>query len=171
MAGEIELDSIYGGRLELVRPTAAEIAELGRAYVDAIAPGAREAVSRMRGEGVVLAVVSGGIRQAIAPLGRELGFHDRDVHAVSVSFDADGRYSSYDAESPLTSQRGKKTLVAALDLPRPSLAVGDGATDAAMREAADAFAAFTGVARREHVVRVADYVISSFDELTALVLP
>jgi phosphoserine phosphatase len=171
MVGEIALDSIYGGRLELVRPTAADIAALGRAYVDAIAPGAREAVFRLRGEGVAVAIVSGGIRQAIEPLARELGFDDGNVHAVSLSFDAEGAYTSYDAASPLTGQRGKKDVVAALELPRPSLAVGDGATDVAMRESADAFAAFTGFARREHVVRAADYVVSSFDELTALVLP
>jgi phosphoserine phosphatase len=171
MAGEIALDSIYGGRLELVRPSAAEIAALGRAYVEAVAPGAREAVFRMRGEGVALAIVSGGIRQAIAPLARELGFDERDVHAVALSFDGEGGYASYDAASPLASQRGKKDVVATLELPRPSLAVGDGATDVAMRDAADAFAAFTGFARRQHVVRAADYVVSSFDELTALVLP
>jgi phosphoserine phosphatase len=171
MAGEIPLDAIYGARLAVVRPTVDEIAQLARAYVDALAPGASEAVFRMRGEGVVLAVVSGGIRQAIEPLARELGFDDQRLHAVSLSFDERGAYTAYDAESPLTGQRGKKAIVATLGLPRPALAVGDGATDAAMREAVDAFAAFTGFVRRDQVVRAADYVISSFDELTRLVLP
>ncbi|MFN2564154.1 MAG: HAD-IB family phosphatase [Gemmatimonadaceae bacterium] len=171
MNGEIPLDSIYGGRLGLVRPAAAEVAELGRAYVEALAPGAREAIFRMRGEGVALALVSGGIRQAIRPLARELGFSEGSLHAVSVSFDDEGVYCGYDTQSPLTNQRGKKALVAALGLPRPVLAVGDGATDAAMREATDAFAAFTGFVRRERVVHSADYVVSSFRQLTDLVLP
>jgi hypothetical protein len=39
-----------------------------------------------------------------------------------------------------------------------------------MREATDAFAAFTGFVRREAVVRVADYVVTSFRELSDLVL-
>jgi phosphoserine phosphatase len=171
MGGEIPLDAIYGARLAVVRPTADEIARLGRAYVDALAPRAREAIFRMRGEGVVLAIVSGGIRQAIEHLARELGFGDESLHAVSLSFDEDGAYAAYDTESPLTSQRGKKAIVAGLGLPRPTLAVGDGATDAAMRESADAFAAFIGFVRRDTAVRAADYVISSFDELTRLVLP
>jgi phosphoserine phosphatase len=171
MAGEISLDSIYGSRLVLVRPTAAEVEQLGRAYVEALAPGAREALFRMRGEGVALALVSGGIRQAILPMALELGFSAESVHAVSLSFDVTGAYLAYDEESPLTNQRGKKAVIADLGLPRPLLAVGDGATDAAMRESADAFAAFTGFARREAVVRSADYVVSSFDDLTRLVLP
>jgi soluble P-type ATPase len=70
----------------------------------------------------------------------------------------------------MTTQLGKRALVATLGLARPTLAMGDGATDAAMRDAVDAFAAFTGFVRREKVVQSADYVVSSFSELTTLVL-
>jgi hypothetical protein len=48
--------------------------------------------------------------------------------------------------------------------------VGDGATDAAMRGAVDAFAAFTGFVSRATVVAAADAVVSSFASLTELVL-
>jgi phosphoserine phosphatase len=171
MDGGIPLESVYGERLALIRPTAAEIAELSGAYLDALAPGAHEAIFRMRGEGVAVALVTGGIRQAIRPLARRLGFSDGSLHAVSLSFDDSGLFVDYDRRSPLATQHGKKDVAAALGLPRPTLAVGDGATDAAMRESADAFAAFTGFVRREPVVRAADYVVSSFRELTELVLP
>jgi phosphoserine phosphatase len=171
MDGAIPLDAVYGGRLAMVRPTAAEVGALASAYADTLAPGAREAIFRMRGEGVVLALVSGGIRQAIRPLARELGFSDASLHAVSISFDDSGVFSDYDASSPLTTHQGKKEVARSLGLTRPSLAVGDGATDVAMREVTDAFAAFTGFARREPVVRAADHVVTSFRELTDLVLP
>jgi phosphoglycolate phosphatase-like HAD superfamily hydrolase len=49
--------------------------------------------------------------------------------------------------------------------------VGDGATDLATRGVVDSFAAFTGFAARENVVRQADVVINSFAELSALVVP
>ena len=170
MAGEIPLEAVYGDRLALIRPTNTDIAHLARAYTDALAPGARDSIFRMRDNGVALALVSGGIRQAIRPLARELGFSDGSLHAVSLSFDAEGQFLGYDEKSPLATQHGKKDIVAALGLPRPSLAVGDGATDAAMRQATDAFAAFTGFVQREVVVRAADYVVASFTELTTLVL-
>lgn len=171
MNGELPLETLYGKRLDLVRPTSAEVSQLARAYSDALAPGARDAIFRMRDAGIRLALVSGGIRQAIRPLARELGFSDGSLHAVSISFDDDGRCCGYDAHSPLATQAGKKSVVASLRLPRPSLAVGDGATDAIMRDATDAFAAFTGFVRRETVVTAADHAVSSFEELTALVLP
>jgi phosphoserine phosphatase len=170
MEGIIALEAVYGERLAIVRPTTVEVAELARAYADALAPGAREAIFRLRGEGVALALVSSGIRQAIRPLARELGFTDGSLHAVSISFDDAGAFLGYDEKSPLATQQGKKDVAARLNLPRPLLAVGDGATDAAMRQATDAFAAFIGFVRREPVVQVADYVVTSFRELTDLVL-
>jgi phosphoserine phosphatase len=170
MTGEIPLEAVYGDRLALIRPTAVEVSALARAYVDALAPGARDAIVRMRDAGVTLVLVSGGIRQAIRPLARELGFSDGSVHAVSVSFDDAGEFAGYDETSPLATHHGKKDVAAALRLRRPSLAVGDGVTDAAMREATDAFAAFTCFARRERVAGMADYVVTSFRELTDLVL-
>jgi hypothetical protein len=46
--------------------------------------------------------------------------------------------------------------------------VGDGSTDAAVRGVVDNFFAYTGVARRENVVRVADAEAKSFEELRGL---
>jgi phosphoserine phosphatase len=170
MNGTIPLEAVYGDRLALIRPTSVDVADLARAYADALAPDARDSIFRMRDKGVSLALVSGGIRQAIRPLARQLGFSDGSLHAVSLSFDDTGQFVGYDKKSPLATQHGKKDIVAALALRRPSLAVGDGATDAAMRQATDAFAAFTAFVRRDAVIREADYVVASFVELTTLVL-
>ena len=170
MNGATPLEQVYGERLALVRPTAAEIAELGEAYVARLVPGAADAVARLHGAGVLVLLVSGGIREAIGPLARRLGVPNAKLHAVSVRFDAAGGYAGWDERSPLATADGKRTVVAALAPPRPALAVGDGATDVAMGAAVDAFAAFTGVVRREPVARAADHVLDSYDALTALVL-
>ena len=170
MDGATPLDQVYGERLALVRPTAAEVAALGDAYVRAIAPGAANAIARLHGAGVLVLLVSGGVREAIAPLARRLGVPNAKLHAVSVRFDAAGAYAGWDERSPLATADGKRAVVDSLGVPRPALAVGDGATDLAMRPAVDAFAAFTGVVRREPVARAADHVLDSFDALAALVL-
>jgi len=170
MDGAIALDAVYGERLALIRPTADEVARLAGAYAERAAPGAADAVARMRAAGVRIALVSGGLREAIVPFARALGFADADVNAVPIRFGPAGDYAGFDETSPLATQRGKPQFAAQLALPRPTLAVGDGSTDAEMRPAVDAFAAYTGFVRREPVVRGADYVVSSFDELAALVL-
>jgi len=170
MNGELSLDSVYGERLQLIQPTADDIRALATAYAAALAPDAADVVRQLRARGVHLVLVSGGIRQAIAPVAHALGFDSADLNAVSLVFDPSGRYVDYDAQSPLTTQHGKRTVIEHLTLPRPILAVGDGSTDIAMRRAADAFAAYVGFARRENVVAAADLVIGSFTELAQVVL-
>jgi phosphoserine phosphatase len=92
------------------------------------------------------------------------------VHAVSVAFTPEGRYAGHDAQSPLTTSDGKRTVVERLALPKRVLAVGDGATDLAMKPAVDMFAAFTGFVNRPAVVAGADIAIDSFDQIVELVL-
>jgi phosphoserine phosphatase len=166
MNGEIALDSVYGERLALIRPSRSEVDELGQVYRRTIAEGAAEGIAAWTKRALRVALVSGGIREAIAPLARELGV---PVYAVSLRFDDQGDYVDFDRASPLATQKGKLEVVRSLALPRPILAVGDGATDVFMRQAADRFVAYTGFARREQVVAVADNVAVSFVELVQLV--
>jgi phosphoserine phosphatase len=171
MRGEIPLESVYGERLALIRPTWDEVDALAHEYLRAIAPGATEALAALRGACVQIAVVSGGLREAILPLARRLYIPPECVFAVSISFNDRGEYLEIDASSPLTTQHGKEIIVRKLALSAPILAVGDGATDLAMKPAVDAFAAYTGFVRREAVVSAADFEVDSFARLTALVLP
>ena len=170
MRGEIPLDSVYGERLALVKPGRDEIDALADAYSDALAPSAAYAILRLRAADRRVVLVSGGLREAILPVANKLGIPARDVLAVRVQFGADGTYTGYDVASPLATATGKRAVAESLGLPRRILAMGDGATDLAMRPAVDAFAAFTGFVRRDAVVAQADAVISSFDQLVELVL-
>jgi len=176
MDGTVPLDEVYGMRLALVQPSRSDVAALAAAYARGIVRGARKTLARLRADGVHLTVVSGGLRQAVAPFAESLGFADGQIHAVSVEFSADGCYAGFDDTSPLTRRGGKPAVVRGLDLPRPVLALGDGSTDAELRRdpaggtpAVDAFAAFVGVAERPTVVAVADYVVRHFDELPMVV--
>lgn len=171
MDGALPLDAVYGARLKLIKPTLREIAALSAEYRHALAPDAASVVRKMREAGVHLFLISGGIRRAIEPLAIELGIPRDDLFAVELGWDAAGDYIGYDTESPLATQKGKLEIARSLPLERPALGVGDGATDAAMRPALDAFAAFTGYITRDAVVGAADYVIESFTQLQRLVLP
>jgi phosphoserine phosphatase len=170
MNGELALDAVYGERLGVVRPSREDLVALAAEYERALAPGARDAISRIRGAGCRIVLVSGGIRNAILPVARALGIDELDVHAVNVLVDDAGEYETYDAHSPMTTAEGKRGVVAALGLPRRLVAVGDGATDLAIKPVADAFVAFTGFVRREPIVAGADAVVESFDQLVELVL-
>ena len=170
MRGEILIEAVYGERMRKVRPSRQEIDRLAQEYVDRIAPRARETLSDLRAANVQVVMISGGLREAILPLATILGVDERSLHAVSVSFDANGNYSGFEESSPLTQQVGKKMTVMKMLLEGPTLAVGDGMTDCEMKPVVDSFAAFTGFTRREPVIARADFVIESFDQLRELVL-
>ena len=170
MRGEIALDAVYGERLALVQPDRAAIDALANAYLASVARGAADAIARLHAEGRRVVLVSGGLREAILPIAGSLGIAPHDVHAVSIRFDEEGVYAGYDIASPLATAGGKRIIAESLELPRRVLAVGDGATDLAMRPAVDAFAAFTGFVKRGPVVEKADIILDSFDQLVELVL-
>ncbi len=170
MAGELPIEAVYGERMGIVKPTRAEIAELAEVYLDRIAAGARETVADLSDRGVEMVMVSGGLREAILPLARELRIPEQRVYAVPVFFSNDGTYAGFDARSLFTQQTGKRSAVENMDLRGPVLAVGDGMTDAEMKPVVDGFAAFTAFRRRPPVIELADYVIESFDQLRKLVL-
>lgn len=170
MQGEIPIQDLYGNRMKLVSPTRDEIKSLTDAYRVALAPGAKDAIDSWRAAGVHVILISAGLKAAIAPIAVELGFDEAHVNALEVQFDSEGVFHDFDRTSPLTSVLGKRELLRQLDLPRPLLAVGDGITDLAMQEVADTFAAFTAFASRDPVTSKADIIVSSFADLTRIIL-
>jgi HAD superfamily phosphoserine phosphatase-like hydrolase len=170
MEGATPLEAVYGERLALVRPSRADLGALAGAYAAGLVPGVQLALDALRAADVRLVVVSGGLRDAVVPFVAALGIAENDVYAVTLRFAPDGTYAGFDASSPLACRRGKPAIARTLGLPRPVLALGDGSTDAELKECVDAFAAFTGVVRRESVVAAADYVVSQFVDLPPLVL-
>ena len=170
MQGELPIEAVYGERMKAVKPSAREIEALGREYVDRIAPGAKKTLAELRENGINLVMVSGGLREAIIPLARELGVPDRSLHAVSVYFTDKGEYAGFESMSLLTQQQGKRITVQKMGLPAPTLAVGDGMTDCEMKPVVTKFAAYTGFTRREPVLERADFVVDSFDQLRDLIL-
>ena len=170
MRGEIPLEEVYGARLAMVRPRRDDVDALGRAYIETISPGAVAAIAAWRSRGVCVILLSSAIRHSILRLALHVGLGPDEAYAVDVRFDAIGAWGGFDRTSLLTTTTGKREIVAKLDLPRPIIAVGDGSTDRAVREVAEAFAAYTGYVSRPAVVDGADYVVNSFDELTQIVL-
>lgn len=153
MNGEIPVDQVYGRRLEIIRPTLADVQALGERYVDSMVDGVEETIAALRASGVDVHLVTAGIAQAIAPLAARLGLAPRAVHAVSLRFDDAGNYLDFDRRSLLTRSGGKELVVRSI-LTRAkgkSAFVGDGITDLETKPAVDLFIGFGGVCIRERV--------------------
>lgn len=166
MNGELALEHVYRARLEALRPGLPVLEELGRAYVAALAPHARELVSALHALGKRVAIVSGGLRIPVLHVARRLGIPDELVHAVEVFHDRAGEYAGFDESSPLARCGGKLELARALAASdrRGGLAfVGDGTTDLEAAPAARRFVAFAGFAARPAVLERASAATRSRD--------
>ena len=170
MEGEIPIEAVYGERMRIVKPSLAEIQQLGKVYVERVTTGAAETIAALHARGIKVVMISGGLREAILPLAKALGVDGENLYAVSVFFDEQGKYAGFDDASLLTRQNGKRTIVGQMHLKGPILAVGDGITDSEIKPVVQGFAAFIGVTRREAVIEQADHVVENFDQLRDLIL-
>ena len=177
MNGEIPLDAIYGERLALIRPRERDLATIAKQYLDRTVPGARETIAALHARGIKVAIVSGGILDAILPLVASLGIAPADTFAVRLQFDANGDYTGFEP-SPLTTAAGKAAIVAAWKsanhLQRVAM-VGDGMSDVAARApgAADVIIGYGGVVERAAVRAAADHYSTTTDlrDLLPLLTP
>jgi phosphoserine phosphatase len=129
-------------------------------------PGAATLVKTMRAHGAYTCVVTGGFTAFMAPLAATIGFDE--YHANTLLTDAAGRLTGEVAEPVLGRDAKRDTLLALqqrLRLRRDeTLAVGDGANDVPMIEAAGLGVAFHG----KPALRDAAHVRIDHGDLTAL---
>ena len=177
MNGEVPLEAVYGERLALIRPRQRDLATIAQQYLDRTVPGARETIAALHARGVKVAIVSGGILDAILPLAAALGIAPADTFAVRLQFDPNGDYRGFDA-SPLTTAAGKAAIVAAWKTAnhlQRVVMVGDGMSDVAARApgAADTIIGYGGVVARDAVRRAADHYSTAADlrDLLPLLIP
>lgn len=136
MNGELDFAAALKERVALLKdlPEAALATVASRIRVN---PGARALVATMRAAGAHTALVSGGFRVFASAIGRDLGF-DR---AVANDLVIDGGKLAGTVKEPILAREAKLETLTALatehGLPlAASMAVGDGANDLPMIEAA-----------------------------------
>ncbi|HSJ23227.1 MAG TPA: HAD-IB family phosphatase [Longimicrobiales bacterium] len=161
MRGAVPLESVYGRRLEIIRPTRRQVEALARQYVERLVPDAAEVVRALLFEGVDVRIMSGGLLPAVEAVGEALGLPAGKVSAVGIHFHDDGTWAGYEARSPLARSGGKHEVMTLLrrEIGGPVIMVGDGMTDLEAAGVADLFVAYAGVVLRPAVVAEADVVI------------
>jgi hypothetical protein len=71
-------------RLAMIRPRRAEVNALGRAYLDALAPGAIDAAHRLRSAGVAIGLSSDVAAESLFGVATALGVMPEDLYAPTV---------------------------------------------------------------------------------------
>jgi phosphoserine phosphatase len=146
MRGEIAFAPALRERVALLKGLPA--ATIDRVIAERIRPnpGAATLVQTMRAHGAYTCVVTGGFTAFMRPLAKAIGFDE--YHANTLLTDSGGRLTGTVAEPVLGREAKRDTLLALRDRLRlwreQTLAVGDGANDVPMIEAAGLGVAFHG---------------------------
>jgi len=146
MRGEIAFAPALRERVALLRGL--PVSTIDKVIAERIRPnpGAAVLVKTMRAHGAYTCVVTGGFTAFMAPLAAAIGFHE--YRANTLLTDSAGRLSGEVAEPVLGREAKRDTLLALRDhlrlQPQDTLAVGDGANDVPMIEAAGLGVAYHG---------------------------
>jgi phosphoserine phosphatase len=170
MNGKISVESVFGERLRIIQPCAADVAAVGRHYIDTVEPTALSTLAALRAAGWTPLILSGGFRNAIRPLADYLGI--ARVEAVDLFFDAAGNYSGFDENYPTTRSGGKPEVIRALKAelrPARVVMVGDGVSDLETQPEVDRFIGFGRYVAREKVRNQSRAFAFSLAEIPALI--
>lgn len=137
MRGELDFEQALTGRVALLAGLDAATIDQCRAERVRLMPGAKVLVRTLRGRGARTILVSGGFVPFAEPVGAEIGFERVVANVLHI---AEGKLAGTVATPIVDAERKRRELLgAAADLgltPAQSLAIGDGANDIPMIEAA-----------------------------------
>lgn len=137
MRGELDFTEALASRVALLKGLAESVIDQCRAERVRLMPGAKELVGTLKARGAQTILVSGGFVPFAQPVGREIGF-DRQV--ANVLHIEDGKLAGT-VEQPIVDAARKRSellgAIQALGIDKAqAIAIGDGANDIPMIEAA-----------------------------------
>ena len=152
----------YQQRLQLVRPSLADINRLGALYINRLTDGAQAVISILQSFNKQIYIVSAGIKQALLPLAKHLAIPTNQVFAVDIMFDKQGDYQAFDEQSHLTQAHGKTAVIQSVcSAKQTALLIGDGLSDLEAEPALNRFVGFGGHHRRQAIEQASPFYITA----------
>lgn len=167
MEGKISISESLRQRLLLFQTNKKHIANLILQIKNHVTPSIRKNKEFLKLYADRIYIVSGGFKEFILPVVTEYGINKEHVFANTFNFDKEGRIVGFDEKNPLSKDGGKVLQIQKLGLKGTVYTIGDGYTDYQIREKGHAqkFFAYIENVRRENVLKNADYISASFDEI------
>lgn len=167
MSGALRFDEALSKRIPLLGARKEHLSALVRVLEGKITPSLLRNKAWFQANRERLYVVSGGFREFIVPVMEPLGFKPDHIFANTFVCDEQENIIDADQTNFLAQEDGKTKLLRYLNLPRPRLIIGDGYSDYQLRASGEceAFYVLTENIHRTNVVKCADRVMTSFDDI------
>jgi phosphoserine phosphatase len=186
MNGHLDLEEVYGKRLQALHASRSQIRDIRRAYKKNVVEDAREVIAALQALDHKVYIISGGLAEPVKEFGVFLGVPRDQIRGVVVDYNQlsglwwqkvtedqaiDEQYLDF-KEGDLTITDGKANVVQELlgDQNGRSLLIGDGSSDLRASRAIDLFVGFGGVVERANVLAEAPSFVHSSSLAPLLVL-
>lgn len=178
MDGELELEEVYGKRLQAVKPTRGQVQTIRQVYKQHTVEDAKNVIAALQALGHQVYIISGGLAEPVIEFGVYLGVPRHHIRAVGLEYNKlsgnwwqsssedypnmQERYLAY-SDRALTVSEGKAQIVQELlgDQTGRSLLIGDGYSDLLASRAVNLFVGYGGVVCRPRVQAEAPAYIHS----------
>ena len=115
-------------------------------------------------------IISSGFHELIDPIVLNFGIKKEHIFANNFLFKGKN-IVGFDRNNPLSRSKGKVEIIKRLNLKGKVLVIGDGYTDYEIKKEgyADSFFLFTENIKRDSIVKSADYLLKSLDQLFKII--
>lgn len=127
--GKIPFSESLSKRLALAAPTKDEVLTFGKKAVGYITKGMEAYIQKLHDEGVDVWIVSGGIRESLLPVGKQLGIDPARIFGVQLLWKNDNAYGGIDPADPFSESKAKGVKEIVSKMHSPLIAVGDAMSD------------------------------------------
>jgi len=171
MAGELAFDESLRRRLRLFCASQSHVERVAIDLLSKVSPSALAIRDWLHEYRENIYVISGGFADYMVPVIELLGLDSTKLFANSFLYDSYDNIADYDPACLLSQAQGKVKQVLALELPGPTIVVGDGYADYEIKAygAAEQFWALTETVHRPQVTAKADKVLKDFYEVQSLI--
>lgn len=169
MDGHIPLEEVFRRRMELIRPSRADMEHIAEQYKRTLADGARELIQHLQQKSWQVVIVSGGLYPPVKALADDLGVGE--VMAVPVEFDEAGKYQNFDDQYYTARSGGKPECIHELKRKYQSqqvVMVGDGVSDLETKSQVDLFVGYGEFVTRDTVRSESEHFVMSMKELSGV---
>ncbi|KAL1132058.1 hypothetical protein AAG570_010016 [Ranatra chinensis] len=168
MRGSMDFREALTARLNIIRPSMAQIRDFIRTRPPRLSSGVKKLVDCLHNRGVAIYLISGGFRGIIGPVALELSIPLQNIYANKLKFYFNGEYAGFDDSEPTSKSGGKGRVIGELKNKygySNLVMIGDGMTDLEAYPPADTFIGYGGNVVREEVRKRAPWYITDFQEL------
>lgn len=153
---------LYQKRLALVNPNKEQVINLGYRYFEKRVPDAKTIIQIFLRLKKTVYIVSAGLSPAVLVFAKLLAIPKENIFAVDVEFDNKGNFISFDKDSPLIENSGKRTIISQLkDYHQNIIHIGDGLNDFVAHDLVTRFIGYGGIFYREMIANKCEYYIKT----------